>query len=191
MTEVHLEAEVMSREIFEFDAPTRFIVGTVGMPGERQFFIQAQQGSRVASFALEKSQAAALGERARELLKEIGQLQGEQISDSQPLEIPIESEFTVGVMSLTWVPEGGRVIFEAQALTDVTGEQVYEELIMGEDEGAPPLLRVELNLAMLRAFAQRTGQVVAAGRAPCIFCGGPINPGGHLCPRANGHRRSE
>ncbi|NDH38436.1 MAG: DUF3090 domain-containing protein, partial [Actinobacteria bacterium] len=24
---------------------------------------------------------------------------------------------------------------------------------------------------------------------PCVFCGGPINPGGHLCPRANGYRR--
>lgn len=181
----------MSREIFDFDAPTRFVVGTVGMPGERQFFIQTQQGARIASFALEKSQAAALAERARELLKEIGQLQVEQNLDSQPLAIPVESEFTVGVMSLTWVPEGGRVIFEAQALTDTSGEQVYEELITGENEDAPALLRVELNLTQLRAFASRTAQVVAAGRAPCIFCGGPINPGGHLCPRANGHRRSE
>jgi hypothetical protein len=32
--------------------------------------------------------------------------------------------------------------------------------------------------------------VVNAGRAPCPFCGSPIDPAGHLCPRANGFRRS-
>jgi len=25
---------------------------------------------------------------------------------------------------------------------------------------------------------------------PCPFCGGPVDPAGHLCPRANGFRRS-
>jgi hypothetical protein len=31
--------------------------------------------------------------------------------------------------------------------------------------------------------------VVAAGRPPCPFCGGPLDAGGHVCPRANGYRR--
>jgi len=33
--------------------------------------------------------------------------------------------------------------------------------------------------------------VVAAGREPCPFCGGPMDPQGHLCPRANGFRRTQ
>ncbi|HAI99827.1 MAG TPA: DUF3090 domain-containing protein, partial [Dehalococcoidia bacterium] len=27
----------------------------------------------------------------------------------------------------------------------------------------------------------------AAGRPRCFLCGLPINPDGHVCPRANGH----
>ncbi len=44
--------------------------------------------------------------------------------------------------------------------------------------------------AMARSFAARAESVVAAGRAPCPFCGGPMDADGHLCPRANGYRRS-
>ena len=39
------------------------------------------------------------------------------------------------------------------------------------------------------AFAQRALAVVAAGRPPCPFCGKPLDPSGHVCPRANGYRR--
>ena len=39
------------------------------------------------------------------------------------------------------------------------------------------------------AFAQRSKALVNAGRLPCPFCGIPIDPRGHLCPRANGYRR--
>ena len=27
-------------------------------------------------------------------------------------------------------------------------------------------------------------------RPACPFCGGPVDPAGHLCPRANGFRRT-
>ncbi|MFM7776687.1 MAG: DUF3090 family protein, partial [Actinomycetota bacterium] len=48
----------MSRLVFEFLKPERFLVGTVGVPGEREFYLQIKgesSGKRVlASFALEK-----------------------------------------------------------------------------------------------------------------------------------------
>ncbi|MSY75448.1 MAG: DUF3090 family protein, partial [Actinobacteria bacterium] len=31
--------------------------------------------------------------------------------------------------------------------------------------------------------------VVSAGRPACPFCSLPVDPNGHLCPRANGYRR--
>jgi uncharacterized repeat protein (TIGR03847 family) len=43
--------------------------------------------------------------------------------------------------------------------------------------------------AQARAFCSRAESVVEAGRETCPFCGGPMDPGGHLCPRANGFRR--
>ena len=39
------------------------------------------------------------------------------------------------------------------------------------------------------AFARRSNALVAAGRPPCPFCGGPLDPTGHICPRANGYKR--
>ena len=48
---------------FIFETVERFIAGTVGEPGERAFFIQARNGVRLISVALEKAQVAALAER--------------------------------------------------------------------------------------------------------------------------------
>jgi len=50
-------------------------------------------------------------------------------------------------------------------------------------------VRVVLTPAEARAFARRSLALVAAGRAPCPFCGEPLDPEGHICPRANGYKR--
>lgn len=61
----------MSRQVFLFDPPERFVAGTVGLPGRRTFFLQASSQGRVTSVALEKTQVAALAERMNELLDEV------------------------------------------------------------------------------------------------------------------------
>ena len=180
----------MSRRRFNFELPDRFIIGTVGQPGERQFFLQVRANDRLVAFALEKSQAAALAGRALELLKEVGVEAPLEALDNAPLETPVESEFEIGAMTLTWSPATSKVLFEAQAMGSADSGLIYEDMVSDDEDGAPPILQVVLTLSQLRSFAKRTNQVVSAGRQPCIFCGGPVDPGGHLCPRANGHRRS-
>ena len=186
----------MARQVFEFLKPERFLVGTVGVPGEREFYLQVKgdsYGKKVlASFALEKSQAAALAERSREMIKEIGRDFGPIANfspDLAPLETTIESEFPLGVMALSWLPDEEMFLFEAQSMGDSRSDEVYEELIADDALEAPPILRVKITGQELITFAKRTELVVSAGRQPCVFCGGPMNPGGHLCPRANGYRR--
>src|SRR3954467_803406 len=61
----------VSRQVFLYDPPDRFVAGTVGLPGRRTFFLQAASGPRVTSVALEKTQVAALAERMDELLDEV------------------------------------------------------------------------------------------------------------------------
>jgi uncharacterized repeat protein (TIGR03847 family) len=58
----------MTRRIFSFDPPDRFVCGTVGQPGQRTFFLQATKGGQVVSVALEKQQVAVLAERLAVLL---------------------------------------------------------------------------------------------------------------------------
>ncbi|MDS1268923.1 DUF3090 family protein [Lipingzhangella sp. LS1_29] len=183
--------------VFQFDPPERFVAGTVGQPGERAFFLQATGGGRVTSVALEKQQVAALAERVEELLNEVrerfGALPDEEAElepDEDPLELPIEQDFQVGTMALAWDQDTGRVIIEAQELSEESAEEDAEESVFAEE--GPQLrdvLRVHLTPAAARAFAKRAMRVVAAGRPTCPLCGQALDPSGHVCPRQNGHKR--
>jgi|SRR3954447_4101107 uncharacterized repeat protein (TIGR03847 family) len=188
----------MARIVFEYDPPERFVAGTVGEPGSRTFFLQARGGGRVTSVSLEKAQVSVLAERVDALLDEVVRRSaGEadvpavtptQASDTAPLDAPIEEEFRVGTMALAWDSDDEVVVIEAQAITEDEDDD-EPPLITDEDEDGPPLLRVRLAGSAARAFVSRAQAVVAAGRPPCPFCGGPLDAGGHVCPRANGYRR--
>jgi uncharacterized repeat protein (TIGR03847 family) len=62
----------MPRRRYIFDPPDRFVAGAIGEPGDRAFFLQAREGRRVVSVALEKVQVAVLAERLGALLEELG-----------------------------------------------------------------------------------------------------------------------
>jgi uncharacterized repeat protein (TIGR03847 family) len=177
------------RRIFVFDAPDRFVTGTVGEPGERAFFLQARKGDVVVSVGLEKVQAAALATRMAEMLAaldETGEPGDEPVAegteDAEPLEEPLVEMFRVGAMALAWDPETATMVIEAR---DATEEGEYLE-VPDEAADGPDLLRVRIDAAVARAFVRRTAAVVGAGRPPCPFCGQPLDPSGHFCSRRNG-----
>ena len=193
--------------IHRFDPPERFVPGTVGEPGNRTFFLQAKAGNQVTSVSLEKQQVQILGDRVAELLDEL--IASDEVSstipamtpvaliDNDPLEQPIEEEFRAGTITLSWDAGDERVVIEVFPVAEVevdlpveAGEQELIDLPIEEPEPEEVLL-VRLPAAMARSFSTRAESVVAAGRAPCPFCGGPLDPDGHLCPRANGFRRTQ
>ena len=53
----------------------------------------------------------------------------------------------------------------------------------------PDLLIASLRISQVKGFCERATALVNAGRPACPFCGLPVDPLGHLCPRANGYRR--
>ncbi|HEU5034571.1 MAG TPA: DUF3090 domain-containing protein [Mycobacteriales bacterium] len=185
----------MAGQLFEFDAPQRFVAGTVGQPGDRTFYLQASSGGRVVSVALEKMQVAVLAEKLQELLDEVRRRQGAdsavpavapaELEDVAPLETPVEEEFRVGTLALAWDDDSGDVLIEAQSMEGAGEDEGGDETAFSGD-----LLRVRLQPAVARAFAKRALRVVAAGRPPCPLCGNPLDPEGHICPRQNGHRGS-
>jgi len=182
----------MSGQVFLFDPAERFVVGTVGVPGERTFFLQARTGSRLISVSLEKAQVAALADRIQQILREVRSSEPltvfERIArDDQPLEAPIDEEFRVGVIGLAYVSDRKLIEIDLQAMADSQSAEDEEALM--EISESQDILRVLISLGYAESFAKRALVVVGAGRAPCPFCGGPIDPSGHLCPRANGYRR--
>jgi uncharacterized repeat protein (TIGR03847 family) len=188
--------------VFVYDPPERFVAGTVGEPGQRTFFLQARGDGRVTSVALEKQQVALLAEQLDRLLDEVLRTSGgaapvpamapAETEDLAPLDQPVEEDFRVGTLALRWDPQADRVVIVAQAPPDADEAEDSAPAIDAEDDASadgPDLLRVRLTGVQARAFAKRAQSVVSAGRPPCPFCGLPLDPAGHICPRANGYRR--
>jgi uncharacterized repeat protein (TIGR03847 family) len=187
----------MSRYIYSHKNASRVLIGTVGIPGERQFFLQVSSDIGLTCVAIEKSQAMALSERVRLMIRELrrnqlaslDELNLPSVFDDGSLEFPITEDFRAGVIGISWSQEDQRILVEVQAIGDesVTELLTDEEAVLIED--APDLLTFSLRISQARSLCDRTDAVVAAGRQPCPFCGLPVNPEGHLCPRANGYRR--
>ncbi len=171
-----------------FDEVSRFTVGTVGLPGDRTFYIQIKSGTTTLSLSLEKSQVAALSERLQYMLKEIRLVHPlaprPQLSrDSLPLETPVIDEFRIGSIAIFYNEDSELIQIDLR------------ELNLGDEEDELPIVdgvevvRVFITAAQAKTFYDRAELVIAAGRQPCPFCGFPIDPQGHLCARANGYRR--
>jgi uncharacterized repeat protein (TIGR03847 family) len=178
-------------QVYAFEPPDRFVAGTVGVPGERTFFLQARGGGRLVSVVLEKVQMTLLAEKLEELLAEAQRRFGVDVpevttttDDNEPLDLPLDEEFRVGTLGLAWDGETDTVVIEAIAVGEYEAEEPTEEELAELDR-----LRVRLTPAATQAFIARAKRVVAAGRPPCPLCGQPLDPAGHLCPRHNGYRR--
>ena len=74
--------------VHEFDWPDRVVVGTIGLPGARTFYLQVRAGTQIVSIALEKQQAAQLAEKIDEILDQLRDVEGNP--HSVPTSTPIE-----------------------------------------------------------------------------------------------------
>lgn len=198
--------------VHRYDSPDRFVAGTVGQPGERTFFLQAREGNRITSVVVEKQQVSVLAEHLDKVLDEVLRRSGpaadvpparEKPSDFDPLDAPITEEFRVGTMTIAWDAEINKIVIELFSNVDDGDES--EDL--GDDLELPPtsaaaaalegvdevdadeVFVVKISAAYARDFVARAQALVSAGRPPCPFCLQPLDPAGHVCPRANGYRR--
>lgn len=174
-----------------FNPPTRCVVGTVGEPGERTFFLQVQDADRIISVILEKDQVRILAERIKDILDQVApdSLAPSPIDDA-PLAQPILAEFRIGILGLAWDDVDNQIVIEAGSrvveLDEVSG---LPDLELDEEDDTNEMLDIRLTVELARSFVERSLRVVKAGRLPCPFCGNLLDPIGHVCPRANGYRR--
>ena len=132
--------------------------------------------------------------------------------DTARLGEPLVEGFRVGTLTLGWDPQREQVVIEAREQQEADEAEEADEEDEADDEpgeadGAedeadeepatlefddsdpegPDLVRVRLTPLAARAFVERSLRTVAAGRPPCPFCGLPLDPTGHICPRKNGY----
>jgi uncharacterized repeat protein (TIGR03847 family) len=177
----------MPTRVHEFAWPDRVVVGTIGLPGARTFYLQVRAGTQIVSIALEKQQSALLAEKIDEILDQLITVEGNPFSvpTSTPIELvdndqleAVQEQFRTGAMSLGWDPTTAQVVIEAHPITDVDAdaEPLDED---GADE--PEMLLVRMPVGTARAFTKRTREIVGAGRPTCPLCGYPIDADGHIC----------
>ena len=179
----------MPPRVHEFDWPDRAVVGTIGLPGARTFYLQVRSGTRVVSIALEKQQSALLAEKIDEILDQLITVEGNPFSvpTSTPPELvdndqldTVQEHFRTGAMSLGWDPTTAQVVIEAYPITGDDADDVDQ---MPDEDGAheTEMLLVRMPVGTARAFAKRTREIVGAGRPACPLCGYPIDADGHIC----------
>ncbi|MET3206065.1 UNVERIFIED_ORG: putative repeat protein (TIGR03847 family) [Arthrobacter sp. UYEF13] len=179
----------MPTRVHEFAWPDRVVVGTIGLPGARTFYLQVRAGTQITSVALEKQQSALLAEKVDELLDQLLAVEGNphSIPTSTPIELvdndqleAVTEQFRTGAMSLGWDPATAQVVIEAYPITDVDPDG-NDESLDKDDADVPEMLLVRMPVGTARAFAKRTREVVGAGRPACPLCGYPVDADGHVC----------
>ena len=159
---------------FDLPSPDVFTAGAVGEPGQRVFYLQVCDDELVVSVRCEKQQVAALAEYFAGLLDDLDPSPYVVATGDLRLREPVQEIWTVGPIGVAYDEPRDRVVV------------VLEELVDDDDDpDAAASVKVGLTRAQLSAFIGHARALVAAGRPPCRFCGLPLDPDGHACPRMN------
>lgn len=160
----------MPSESFEFSEPDFFVVGAIGEPGNRVFYLQAGQHEVIVSLRCEKQHVAALAHHLDELFADLPPTVPDP--QSRQLREPIETTWLLGSLAFGFDPSNDRIMILAEELTD-------------DPPGAEA--RFTITRGQAASIIATTEELLAGSRPLCRICGLPMNPDGHVCPRSNGH----
>jgi uncharacterized repeat protein (TIGR03847 family) len=176
--------------VTSYDLPSPDVVtaGTVGPPGQRVFYVQVRDGSLVVTLRCEKQQVAALAEYLGGLLDDLEPAPVGASPGELDLAEPVEAAWTVGTIGVAYDEPADRIVVLFEELTERDDEpddddEDEDDLLDPTRAGAS--VRVRLTREQAAAFVRRGRELVVAGRRPCRFCGLPVDPDGHACPRMN------
>ena len=165
----------------EFGPVQHLSADAVGQPGQRRFRLRAiSQRGAYAFVWMEKEQLSAIGEAIETTLEHAEvDLAPSALAVPEPvfpLQANLDLDVRAGRLSLGLNEETRHiVVVAAEAASEAEGEAVS----------------MEFDFDTARRLRAQITEVVAAGRPPCPFCGAPIDPEGHVCPRSNGHLAEE
>lgn len=165
----------MKSPSFDFEAPDRFTAGAAGPQGQRVFYLQSREARSVATLKCEKEHVGALADYLSGLLTQLGGPGAEALPEAALLE-PVEPAWAVGAIGVGYDERRDRIVV-------VANEQLQEER-EGEEAATA---RFQITRVQAAAFVERARALIKAGRPVCPFCSQPKDPGGHVCPRTNGH----
>ena len=171
---------------FEVDAPDHFTAGAVGPPGQRVFYLQSRDAGRLITLKVEKEHVRALAEYLGGLLARVKGAPGAARAAAELIE-PLEVAWDVGSLAVGYDESQDRVVVEASELIEAEEAEEEEGGPTPEPEVEPAMARFRITRAQAAAFVERANELMKGGRPTCPVCSRPMDPEGHVCPRANGH----
>jgi uncharacterized repeat protein (TIGR03847 family) len=158
---------------YEFEQVDTFTTGAIGRPGDRTFYLQARQGGSRIAVKCEKQQVGAIVQYLRKVLNDLPPPEERAIPGSLELVEPVEQVFVLGPIGLGYDRQTDRLIVQ------------LEEISFDDDEPGDGHVRFYVTRSQAASFCEHAERVIASGRPDCQWCGLPIDPDGHPCPRMN------
>jgi uncharacterized repeat protein (TIGR03847 family) len=166
---------------FEFDRVESFTVGTIGRPGQRVFLLQVRAGDERVTVKCEKQQAVAIAQYLRKVLSDLPPPSERPMQAAMELVGDVQPSFALGPIGLGYDQQNDRMLVQLEELVP-TNDEGDVDAEAAADRGH---VRLYLSRGQAVAFCEHADQLAAAGRPPCVWCGGPVDPDGHPCPRMN------
>jgi uncharacterized repeat protein (TIGR03847 family) len=177
-------------ESFDLEAPDHFTAGAIGPVGQRVFYLQAREAGRLVTLKAEKEQVNALGDYLAGLLAKLT-APVEAAPTALDLLEPVEPEWAIGSIGVGYEEDRERIVIVATEVVeeDEESEQAEdaEEEPASEATEEPASARFHITRVQAAGFVVRARELMKAGRPTCPMCSQPKDPGGHVCPRSNGH----
>ena len=172
---------------FEFEEVDTFTAAAIGEPGSRVFYLHARAGQQRVTVKCEKQQVTAIAQYLRRVLSDLPP------PEDRPLPVdlrdPGEQSFVLGPIGLGYDRGNDRLLVQLEELVptalgeeDDDDDEVVDVDDVDDDRGH---IRLYVTRSQAAAFCDHADELVAAGRPNCMWCGNPIDPEGHPCPRMN------
>ena len=156
----------------------------IGPPGKRVFYLQARKGDDLVTLIIEKAQVQSLAVGVEEFLDDLAERRPDlEAADDSYLEAdmkldkPIDPAFRVGQLGIGYDEDADMMVLVAREI-QLEDSQVEN----------PAVARFWCSRSQIRSLCAWGLEVAQRGRPICGNCGQPIDPGGHFCPKRNGHK---
>lgn len=176
----------MPRIEIDLKPVTHLTTDAIGQPGQRIFYIQGRTVEQVVTVIVEKVQIQTLALGIEDFLNELNQrfpnlspVSDEYDETRMHIMPPVDPIFRVGELGLAYESDSDSAIL------------IVREIQTAENEGSSEessVVRFWCTRDQLQAMGKWGLEVSGRGRPICPYCGQPMDPTGHFCPKRNGHK---
>ena len=178
----------MPRIEIDLNPVSHITTDAIGQPGQRVFYIQGRTDDRVVTVIVEKVQIQTLALGVEDFLAEIQQRYPDlppvsaSFDETQMhIQPPVDPLFRVGELGLAYDADQDLAVLVVREIQNAENQAEPES-----EESS--VIRFWCTRSQLYAMGRWGLEVSGRGRPVCPYCGQPMDPAGHFCPKRNGHK---